>query len=266
MRSILVTLVLVVAVPARGADLAQVAAQVKPAVVHLAILDGSGEPRGNGTGFFISDDGLIVTNQHVIASAHGIRATRLGGEKLEVAGVLAQDEARDIAILKVAGSGFPFLKLGSGTGLTDGVEVVVIGSPMGLSWTTSSGIVSAIREHGVPEQLKASRNEAGRLIQITAAISPGSSGSPVVTLDGMVVGVARSLVTGDGSLNFAVPVEVVQEMAAGIALDAVPQPFRRFPFHNLIISVAFFAALGGVYGVGRVISKRRRAKPRVVKH
>ena len=136
---------------------------------------------------------------------------------------------------------------------------------MGLSWTTSSGIVSAIREDGVPEPLKASRNEAGPLIQITAAISPGSSGSPVVTLDGVVVGVARSVVTG-GSLNFAVPVEVVQELAAAIPRNAVSRPFRAFPLHNLIISLVFFAALGVAYGVGRVISKRRRAKLRVVKH
>jgi len=155
---------------------------------------------------------LIVTNHHVIATAHGIRATRLGGEKLEVAGVLAQDEARDIAILKVDGSGFPFLKLGTSSGLTDGVEVVVIGSPMGLSWTTSSGIVSAIREHGVPEQLKASRNEAGPLIQITAAISPGSSGSPVVTLDSMVVGVA------DGRRHHA------RCRAAAVSSFSAPQP------------------------------------------
>ncbi len=257
--------ILLAASPAFGADLTDVAAQVKPAVVHLAILDAGGKARGNGTGFFISGDGLIVTNHHVIDSAHGIRATRLGGDKLEVAGVLAYDEARDIAILKADGDGFPFLELGSSAGLTDGVEVVVIGSPMGLSWTTSSGIVSAIRTEGVPEELKASRNETGPLIQITAAISPGSSGSPVVTLDGIVVGVARSLVTG-GSLNFAVPVEVVRDLAAGIPRDAPPQPFRRFPLHNLLISLAFFAALGAAYGAGRLISKRRRAKLRVVKH
>ena len=65
----------------------------------------------------------------------------------------------------------------------------------------------------------------------------------------------------------AVPVEVVQEMAAGISRDAVPQPFRRFPLQNLIISLVFFASLGVAYGVGRVIAKRRgRSKIRVVKH
>jgi S1-C subfamily serine protease len=250
--------------PAHAAGLAEVAAQVKPAVVHLAILDATGEPRGNGTGFFISDDGLIVTNHHVIESAHGIRATRASGEKIDVAGVLAQDAARDIAILKAPGDGYPYLTLGSSRGLTDGVEVVVIGSPMGLSWTTSSGIVSAIREDGVPEALKATPRESGPLIQITAAISPGSSGSPVVTLDRMVVGVARSLVTGD-SLNFAVPVEVVQDLAAVIPRDAEPRPFRAFPWRNLVGSLGFFAALGVAFGVGRRIA-RRRGKLRVVRH
>jgi S1-C subfamily serine protease len=242
--------------PAAALELKELAAQVRPSVVHLTISGPTGEKIGNGTGFFVSPDGLIVTNYHVVEPAYGMRAKLSDGSEHAVLGLLGANPDSDVAIVQAAGSDFPQLELGSSLQLEQGDEVAVIGSPSGLEGTLSAGIVSAVRDNGVPEMAWDSPVTERRLIQITAPISPGSSGSPVVGADRKVVGVAVAVVGGQ-NLNLAVPVEAVHALLGTIRVDAAPQPFHSFPIENLVISVIFFGLVGAAFYFAGRIGKRR---------
>jgi len=248
--------------PALAADLEALAARVKPAVVHITVYDAAGQKIGSGTGFFITEDGWIVTSDHVIERASEVRAALLDGSVRQVTGSLARDYDRDVAIIEVEGRGYPALTLADGGRVSDGTDVAVVGSPLGLSWTLSSGIVSNYRTAGLPEHMRASKTRrSGPLLQITAAFSPGSSGSPVLAAEtGEVIGVAASIVKGGSDLNFAVPVDAVQDLLLAIGPDTEVQSFSALPLRNLIISAVFFALLAAGYVAFRV--RARRGKQR----
>ncbi|MEE8408655.1 MAG: trypsin-like peptidase domain-containing protein [Myxococcota bacterium] len=242
------------ATPASAQSLEALASTAKVSVVHLAIHGPSGKEIGSGSGFLVSRDGLVVTNYHVIKKASAVTATFFDGKKVPALGVLGTNAARDIAVIQLEGDDFPALTLGDSTALQQGTSVVVLGSPRGFAGSLSQGIVSAVREVGLPNR---KYEYIGRLIQITAPISHGSSGSPVLTSDGEVIGVA-TLVWGKAqNLNFAVPIEVAKGILSTIHVGAVPQPFSRFPFENLFISLIFFTLLGAALVIGRRLKKRR---------
>jgi putative serine protease PepD len=238
--------------PAWASELSDLAARTKPSVVLLTVEDAAGRKLGTGTGFFASTDGRIITNHHVIEGGARITATLSDGSRHAILGVLASDTPRDIAILAAEGSAFPALALGASTGVRPGDEVVVIGSPLGLSGTISVGIVSAIREHGVGEDDDEEKDKTGSWgMQITAAISPGSSGSPIMTKSGEVVAVAVGTLNGAQALNFGVPIEVAKGMLRDLGPQARPAPLgggsggedhelRR----SLMISFALFGSIG----------------------
>lgn len=234
---------------ARAVELPELAAQAKSAVVLLTLTDASGRKLGVGTGFFISADGRLVTNYHVIKGAGGAKATLSNGKEVAVLGVLAADAARDIAILQAEGGAHPVLPLGDAKSVRAGDEVVVIGSPKGLAGSLSVGIVSAIREDGVgDEEEEREARERGRLwgIQITAPLSPGSSGSPIMTRNGDVIAVAVGALSDGQGLNFGIPVEVAKSLVAGIEPGAAPAPLaasEKNLARNLVVSGAFFGAL-----------------------
>jgi S1-C subfamily serine protease len=255
------------ATPARALalELRDLAAQAKPSVVLLTVMDSSGRKIGVGTGFFVSTDGRLVTNYHVIEGGTEVKATLSDGKEVRASGVLASDEAKDIAILQVEGGVMPALPLGDTKSLRAGDEVAVIGSPRGLAGTLSVGIVSAIREDGVGEEAEKELMEQVRAwgIQITAPVSPGSSGSPIMTRDGEVVGVAVGAFNDGQSLNFGIPIEVPKALLAGLGPNARPAPFvkaaSKSAMRNLIISAAVFAALSIAYFVW---GRRERADRR----
>lgn len=238
-------------------DLTTLAARVTPSVVLLEVTGPLGQPTGTGTGFFI--DGAIVTNHHVIAGATDVTATRSDGTEIAIAGILADDADRDIALLAPEGGPYPALTLGSTKGLATGTEVVVIGSPMGLSASLTAGVVSAVRADGIPEELREDdQGLAAWGLQISAAISPGSSGSPILTRNGDVVGVAVGVLVNPGdTLSFGVLSDVVAEVAA--ARGKEPVSFTAEADHarnvNLGISAVFFAVLAA----GWAVLKRRSA-------
>lgn len=187
----------------------QIAKQVIPQTVFIEVMDNYGNPLGFGSGFVIRED-QIVTNFHVIEDAASGFISKEGiKEKFLIEGILACDAVNDLAILNV--SGFPVksgLKLDSSR-LEIGETIFVIGNPVGLEATFSDGKVSAIRE-----SLEADRERS--LIQITAPISPGSSGGPVVNEYGELIGVAVGAITDGQNLNFAVPAKYVIELQAKI--------------------------------------------------
>jgi S1-C subfamily serine protease/tetratricopeptide (TPR) repeat protein len=174
-----------------------------PSVVLLTMESANGEDRYLGSGFFVRE-GIVATNFHVVkGSAKG--SARVVGMKTEypIAGIVGIDRERDLVLLSVPGAKAPSLPLGDSSQLAVGDEVYVVGNPKGLEGTFSQGIVSAIRQAG-----------SRTLIQVTAPISPGSSGGPVLNSRGDVIGIAVATIKGGQNLNFAVPSLYLSPMLA----------------------------------------------------
>lgn len=243
---------------AQEVELKDLARQTKPSVVLLQVYDGLGKDVGSGSGFFVSRDGWIVTNHHVIDGAGIVEAQLADGRSLPVLGILAQDADNDLAVVKVDGLDHQALPLAPTSLDTEvGERVVVLGGPLGWASTLSEGIVSAVRLQGDPSL----ENLPGKLesvLQITASTSPGSSGSPVIGPRGEVLGVVFSQAVFGQNLNFAIPIEAVHRLldSAGTAETMEPiasgslgggRPFVR----NAIISGVFF--LLAVLGYRRLV-------------
>ncbi|HEV7474107.1 MAG TPA: tetratricopeptide repeat protein [Pyrinomonadaceae bacterium] len=183
--------------------------RIKPSAVAIETFDARGEKLSRGSGFFIDSD-RVVTNRHVIDNAYRAEVHSYTGSVFIVKGVIAVDAEGDLALLRVdapANQVRPLLL--DRTSPQEGESVVVIGNPFGLEGSVSNGIVSAVRD--IPT--------FGRIIQITAPISPGSSGSPVVNMQGQVIGVATLQITGGQSINFAIPSERISQLQGGALLS-----------------------------------------------
>lgn len=178
----------------RGDTLEALASTSLQAVVRLDVETDSGSRQGSG--FIVSPDGRILTNYHVVGGARRIQVKLASGDVYERVKILQVDERRDIAILEIAGFELPTLPLGNSERVRIGTEVIAIGSPLGLENTVSTGIVSGRR----------TEPEGFELLQITAPASQGSSGGPVLSGSGEVVGIAASQMRSGQNLNFAVPI------------------------------------------------------------
>lgn len=168
--------------------------RVKPSVVSILTYDSNGEPTGSGSGFIIRTN-EVVTNAHVVHNAYRveIRTLQGKGKTYPVAGALAIDNEADLALLRVYLSP-EHSRLSLATNPPEeGEPVFVIGSPLRLDGSVSDGIVSAVRE--IPA--------LGRIIQTTAPISHGSSGSPLFNMRGLVIGVITMKVTNGQNINLA---------------------------------------------------------------
>jgi S1-C subfamily serine protease len=203
-------------VPSRADSIPQLVAKTKPATVQILALDENWSQIKSGTGFFVSPDGLIVTNYHVIQGAAHLTARTNEGATFQFERVVAQPQGVDLAILKFSADGVPFLKLGNSTSAVEGQQVIVIGSPEGLQGTVSEGIISAFRENR-------------SMIQITAPISHGSSGSPVLDENGQVIGVATLVAREGQNLGFAIAVEEVTRALTSPGTQPTPAPYAFSP-------------------------------------
>ena len=176
--------------------------RIKPSAVAIETFDAKGNTLTRGSGFFIGTD-RIITNRHVIERSSRVVVHLMDGKKFAVRGVLAVDGEGDLAMLQVEvppGLAVP-LPIAKAVP-EEGESILVVGNPFGLEGSVSNGIVSAVREI----------SGYGRIIQITAPISPGSSGSPVVNMYGQVVGIATLQASEGQSLNFAIPSERILQL------------------------------------------------------
>lgn len=198
--------VLAVCLPASAQDhLPELVRRIKPSAVAIETFDTRGQSLSRGSGFFISND-RIITNRHVIERSNRVQIQLMDGRKFMVKGVLAVDGEGDLAMLQVDVSRELAVPLPIVRSVPqEGESIVVVGNPFGLEGSVSNGIVSAVRDI----------SGYGRIIQITAPISPGSSGSPVVNMYGEVIGVATLQAAEGQSLNFAVPAERIMQMKVG---------------------------------------------------
>ena len=195
-----------------------IAQQVLPSVVMILVQDGNWQPLAQGSGFLV-ETGVVATNLHVIEGAtHG--SVKFAGDDAlhEIAGIIAIDQARDLALLSVpSAAGLP-LKIANSDGVAVGERIYAVGNPLGLEGTISEGIVSGLRQLG-----------GDTLFQITAPISPGSSGGPILNSSGAVIGVASAFLQGGQNLNFAIPsrflVSLISQPTSITTLaELVPRP------------------------------------------
>ena len=158
-----------------------------------------------GSGFFIKG-GLIATNHHVIKDAKRGTAKLVGQEKqFPIDGYVALDKERDLAILKVTNLDAPVLPLGNSDNVQIGEPVYAVGNPRGLEGTFSPGAISSIRPEG-------NAVIRGKILQITAPISPGSSGGAVLNSKAEVIGIAVATRVDGQNLNFAIPSNYLEEL------------------------------------------------------
>lgn len=231
------------AVPRAGApeSFADLVEQLQPAVVNISTkqevtlgirLDpfaGTREPvtqeqQGGGSGFLISDDGYIVTNNHVVTggprgeAVNQVTVTLTNGREYK-ARIVGRDAASDLALLKIDATGLPFVQFGDSSRARVGDWVVAIGNPLGLGSTVTAGIISAVhRSLGQPGV----NGAYDRYIQTDTAINRGNSGGPLFDLQGNVVGINNMLISPVGAnigVNFAIPAEaaipVINALRAG---------------------------------------------------
>lgn len=179
----------------------QVFAKASPAVVKVLVYDERSKLKGQGSGFFVSPDGLLATNYHVIAKAASARVKLADSTELSVAGIVASNQEADLALLRVKGKKFPHLELAEATPKV-GATVYALGSPKGLTNTFTQGVISGYREFkGMP-----------RLLQTSAPISQGSSGGPLLAGSGEVIGVTTIGLGSGQNLNFAVPSKYLKSL------------------------------------------------------
>jgi len=182
-----------------------IAKKAFPSVVILVMDDSHGQPISLGSGFFVKKD-VVATNLHVIEGAVSGYAKIVGKKpKYDIAGFVAADPNSDLVLLKVKDVNSSVLSLGDSNEVAVGDEVYAIGNPQGLEGTFSKGIISGIR-----------RLEQDSLLQITAPISPGSSGGPVLDIKGKVIGVSVATFEGGQNLNFAIPISYLRSLLSDL--------------------------------------------------
>lgn len=166
------------------------------------------EKTGFGSAFFVSPDGYLITNHHVIEDASKVTIVFNDRRELD-ATVVGSDERTDVAVLKVTGTNFPSLKTGNVEQLKVGEPVLAIGSPFGFDYSASAGIVSAKMRNMMGET-------SVPFIQTDVALNPGNSGGPLFNQRGEVVGVNSRIFSGTGGymgLSFSIPIDVAMEVA-----------------------------------------------------
>jgi S1-C subfamily serine protease len=176
----------------------EIAARAIPAIALIRF------PGALGSGFVVGADGRIATNLHVLGGGEHATVVLADGREFTEIEVLGIDPAHDLALLRVPARDLPVLPLGDSDAVKPGERVVAIGHPLGLGNTVSDGLVSAVRE--VDASL--------RVLQVSAPISPGSSGGPLLNDRGEVIGVSTLIFTQGQNLNFGVPVAYLRPMLA----------------------------------------------------
>jgi len=188
--------------------------RIAPATVFLvtafapAPLQSPAANVGVGSGFILDETGFVLTNAHVVAGATTITATLFDGQRVPAV-VVGSDPQTDVAVVKLAPSTkrLTTVRLGDSDRLKVGQRVLVVGSPFGLGFTLTTGIMSGWAAPPTPVM----RGDP-KMIQTTAPINPGNSGGPVVDSDGRVVGMTTAMLSGAQNIGFAIPINRVKDI------------------------------------------------------
>ena len=177
-------------------DFENLAALVKPSIVIVESVDRVGREGGRGTGFVVSQDGIIATNFHVIGEHRDFKIRFANGESYSPQAILAIDRENDLALIKIDATNLPVLQLGDSDKISPGQSIFAIGNPLGYGHSVSRGVVAAIRELEF--------GDGRALVQVAIPIEPGSSGSPTLDLDGNVIAILA--IKSGGAMGFGIPV------------------------------------------------------------
>jgi S1-C subfamily serine protease len=194
--------------------------RVAPAVVSIDVRQRGSKARrsraqaGTGSGFVFANDGLLLTNSHVVEHADDISVTLPDGREC-TADLIGQDPDTDVAVVRITAPDLPAVEFGDSRALRAGQLVIAIGNPYGFQHSVSSGVVSALG--------RSLRAKSGRLIehviQTDAALNPGNSGGPLVDSTGRVVGVNTAIIAGGQGLSFSVPIRTVETVLPALLRD-----------------------------------------------
>jgi hypothetical protein len=195
-------------------DLTDLVENIYPAVVTVITFDKDKKPLNQGSGFFIDANGHLITNYHVLEGAYHAVAKTYDGKKYLIKSVIGENKEMDLikVLADIPRSSVQWINT---TGALPFIaeRVVVIGSPMGLELTVSEGIVSSVRE--IPD--------LGKILQISAAISPGSSGGPVVNMKGQVIGIVSFYLIKGQNLNFAIPAKYLLDLKTSKTIKTISE-------------------------------------------
>lgn len=160
----------------------------------------------SGTGFLVSADGLIITNRHVVADAAAEYTALFNDGRKKAAKVMARDPVQDLAVLKIDGSGHPFLRLGDSSQVKIGQTAIAIGNALGeFRNTVSVGIISGLQRSVIASGAPTGPEMLQELIQTDAAINLGNSGGPLLNIRGEVIGINTAVAQGAENIGFAIP-------------------------------------------------------------
>ncbi len=206
---------------------------------------------GGGTGFFITQDGMIVTNKHVASDASADYTVITNDGKEYPAKVLARDPSQDIAVIKVDGNNFPTLNLGDSGSLKIGQTVIAIGNSLGeFSNTVSRGIISGLKRNVTAGSGLGDTEQLSDIIQTDAAINPGNSGGPLLDIDGNVIGVNVAMAQGAQNIGFAIPANQMKKVVDQVkSTGKISTPFLGVRYIPIDKSIRVQNNLPYDYGV-----------------
>ncbi len=195
--------------PADALTVGEVSEMVNPGTV--LIYASSSAKSGFGTGFFVRENGYIVTNYHIVEAADTVNVTLYSGDELE-AEILWYSTADDLAIIKVEGKGYPTLRIGDSEAVRVGDTAIAIGNPGGnvCPWTTTKGIISAVDREVTIEGSRAIVDL--NMMQTDAQVNPGNSGGPLCNDRGEVIGIVTRKLTDYEGIGMAIPINGAMEL------------------------------------------------------
>lgn len=172
---------------------------------------------GGGSGFLVSSDGLIVTNKHVVSDETADYTVFTNDGKKHTATVVARDPVNDLAVIKIDGTGYPYLQFGNSDQLEAGQSVIAIGNALAqFQNTVSVGVISGLSRSITAGDGTGSSENLENVIQTDAAINPGNSGGPLLSLDGTVIGVNVAIVQGSQNIGFALPSSIAKNVVESV--------------------------------------------------
>lgn len=215
----------------------EIASKCAPAVFYIELMSKTGKAIGSGCGFFISCNGLAVTNYHVIKGITSAKIKTKDGQHYDVTGIYDYDEASDLALIQISGSGFPYLEIGDSNTAVTGGDIYALGYPLGIDLVVTPGTIT-----------NASHAEDGvNYIMIDASISHGSSGGALVDSNGKVIGVTSVYYSGGQNLNLAVPINLLKDLSSTETLRTLPELFtRNITYYGIYPTIPDFGAFSGI--------------------
>jgi serine protease Do len=222
---------------------------------------------GGGSGFLISDDGYILTCNHVVSDPEADYTIIVDPEKKYPAKIVARDPLVDVAILKIDAKNLPYLTLGDSDKIELGEEVLAIGNPLGeFEDTISAGIVSGLSRKITPTASPFLKSSTLRgLIQTDAAINPGNSGGPLVNMKGEVIGINTAMIMGAENMGFAIPINYAKKIWEEVKkYGKIKRPFLGIRYIILNEQIAKLHKLPKNYGA--LIVRETFGEPAIIEN